>query len=186
MDDILGIVEDDRLGAAPVRRLVGEQRPPQPVEAIGLGRRARPAADHDPHPRVRRPIGGGRRRRGVVGIGADIDAPVALAPGGDGGAKHRADHRRLVPGGHEHGEQARPRRRRQVGDGSGRGRPTRRSRSAIHSRSTARSLSPRIRKPVAANNAASRMMKSTPPNSGPAAPIDPAPESDAQSSLSTE
>ena len=40
VDEVLGVVEHDRLGARGARRFVGDQRAIEDVEAVGLGRRA--------------------------------------------------------------------------------------------------------------------------------------------------
>jgi hypothetical protein len=102
MDDILGIVERDRGGAPALRRLFTQQRFPQPVEAIRLGRRTLPRIDHQPHPCVAFGDGGHRvDRRAVVGIGADVEPEVIVAEPRQRRRQHPPDHVRLVPGRHE-------------------------------------------------------------------------------------
>ena len=99
MHDILGIVQDDRLGPKPLCRNVALERVPKRVETIGLGRRAIARADDQTDPVIA--FGHiGRRRDGgrVIGLEPDIQAIIGMSESCERGGQHRADHRRLVPG----------------------------------------------------------------------------------------
>ena len=96
IDDVFGVVEDDRLEAHRRCLLMGGDRAPQRIEAIGLGRRARTVDDGYRDTRV---ADRGNRVKGrpVVGIGADEYPEARIVEPRGQVAEHRADDRRLVP-----------------------------------------------------------------------------------------
>ena len=100
MHHILRVVEHDGVRRLGTGRLIGDQRAPQSVEAIRLGRGPGEGADDDPQPRiVDRPGRGGGRA--VVRIAAEVEPDVAIPIGGQRRPDHRRNDRRLVPRGHE-------------------------------------------------------------------------------------
>ena len=105
MDDILGVVEHHRRRRSPGRDLERDQPIVEMVEAIGL--RGRPITI-DLH-RFDAVIGdgldgccGGR----IVAVIAGKDPVIVIVEPADGCPEHRRDHRRFVPGRHEHDEEA--------------------------------------------------------------------------------
>ncbi len=118
VDDVLGVVKDDRLGRAAGRGLVGDEGVVEMIEAIGLGRRAVGFDLDDFDARVADAGDGGERGR-VVAVMADEDSVIGIIHPIDRRPEHRGDHRRLVPGGNEQGEEARLRALRQLaGEGA--------------------------------------------------------------------
>ena len=105
VDEVLGVVEHDSLGARRARRFVGDQRTIEEVEAVGLGRRS-VGGDRD---RADARVGNGGDGRGggrVVAIKTDVEAVIVMFETLERGAQHGADHRRLVPRGDQHREPA--------------------------------------------------------------------------------
>jgi hypothetical protein len=113
---IFGIVQDHGLRARAGLRLIAQQRLPQAIEAIGLGGRPGGRPDHQPHAGTGNGLHCGDRR-GIIGVAANVEAVIALSPGGERRAEHVADNCGFVPGGDEDGERAPLPRRGQVGDG---------------------------------------------------------------------
>src|SRR3546814_4851797 len=87
--------------------LLPQHGAPGYVQAIGLRRRSVPFVDAQDQPIV--PRGQGRKdiqRRPVIGIDADEDPIILIAPLAQRIVQHRADHIRLLPGGYEDGDAA--------------------------------------------------------------------------------
>ena len=107
MNDVLGVVEHDRGGMPAFRRLLAQQRLPQPIEAIRLGRRPGPRVDDNTDAAI---AFGHRRhhvdRRAIVGVDADIQPAIVGAEAVQRRRQHRADHRRFVPGRDKDGQPA--------------------------------------------------------------------------------
>ena len=98
VNQILGVVEHDRLGRVTPSRLHPDQMGVKPVEAVRLGGRTVDVDLDRDHPLVAdlRDCGGGR---GVVPIMADEDRIVAVGNPIERCAEHRGDDIGLVPGG---------------------------------------------------------------------------------------
>ena len=106
MHDVLGVVQDDGLGAFAGASLEGDQRVVEMVEAIGLGRRPVRFDAHVFHPVVRH-AGNGRSGRRVVPVVPDEDAIVGIVETLQRRPQHLRDDRRFIPGGDEDGDEAR-------------------------------------------------------------------------------
>ena len=109
-----------------------------------------------------------RDRRGIVGIGADVDPVVGMVEPRERVAQHRADHRRLVPGRNEHRE-APPARLGAAGRRANRRAACRARAGRQKMTSTSRSSIPPIRKPTAANSVGSRAIASRTVDGAPSA-----------------
>jgi len=105
-DDVFGIMENHGLGSASGRRLMGNQRIVQMIEAVRLRGRAVGADLHALDTRVV-DASDGRRRRRVVPIMADEDAVIVIVQTLKCRPEHRCDDRRLVPRRHEDRDKAR-------------------------------------------------------------------------------
>ncbi len=98
MHDVFRIVQHDRLDDESLAPRIREQRAPERIEAIGLGRGSGLVVDDHPDPVIRSPDShDGIDRRLVVGINPDVDAVIGMIETGERGRQHRADHRDLVP-----------------------------------------------------------------------------------------
>lgn len=107
VDEILGIVKHDRLGARRAGGLVLAERGMEMIEAVGLGGRPVGGDEHGPHARIgdaRDCRGGG----GVVAIMTDVEPVVVMLIAREGRAQHLFDHRRLVPRRDEHRQPSGP------------------------------------------------------------------------------
>ena len=103
--DVLGVVQDDGLGALAGASLEGDQRVVEMVEAIGLGRRPVRFDAHVFHPVVRH-AGNRRSGRRVVPVVPDENAIVGIVETLQRRPQHLRDDRRFIPGGDEDGDEA--------------------------------------------------------------------------------
>jgi len=93
MDHVFGIVEHHAAHPLARAQFVFAQRSVKAIEAIGLGRRADPIMNYQPHARIT--AGPGHCRadsRRIVAITADIDAQFGLGPGGERMGDRGSDH----------------------------------------------------------------------------------------------
>ena len=105
VDHVLGVVQHEPRERPPGDRLLGQDGPEDPVQAVGLA--GRPGVGHlDP---AHAPVAAGdpvHFRLGllVVGVGADEDRVVLVLQAGLGGLQHPRDDAEFLPGRHHDGE----------------------------------------------------------------------------------